>query len=429
MLEKESPIWRPLLQMKNAPPPLKVKRAEGITLELEDGRKLINCVSSWWVTLHRHGHPKIAEAIYKQALTCELVNFSDFTHDPAEDLAKRLLSKLPASFTRLFFSDDGSTSVEIALKMACQYWHNCGVKTRRSFFRFEGGYHGDTLGGMSVGNDSVFHRPFLPLLFEVTTVPFPDTYEGDTAVEQKEQSALQAIEQSLRESPEKYAGIIIEPLIQAAAGMRICRNQFLKKLRDLANRHNLLLIYDEVMTGFGRTGDWFACTKSGIAPDILCLAKGLSGGFVPMAVTVCNEKIYQSFLDDTFEKAFAHSHSFTGSPLGCAAALASLDLLEENEESFRSLEQLHRAHLEKLRQHPKVDRVRCCGTIAAFDIVTKESTGYLNPVGKVMKERLMDKGFYFRPLGNSLYFMPAYCITQKELSGAYAAIESCLETI
>jgi adenosylmethionine-8-amino-7-oxononanoate aminotransferase len=273
-------LWYPYTQAKTAPEPLKVKSAQGAWLELQDGSRLLDCISSWWVNLHGHAHPHMAAAIYRQAKQLEHVIFAGFTHDPAEQLAEQLVNLLPAPLSRVFFSDNGSTAVEVALKMAYQYWQNQG-QSRQKFLAFEGAYHGDTVGAMAVGARSLFSQVFADLLFEVEFVPFPDTDLSDTEAESREAQAIEAIAQKLQ--THAYAGIIIEPLVQGAGGMRMCRPAFLQKLRHLTQQFETLLIADEVMTGFGRTGDWFACTKAAIAPDIICLSKGLTGGFLPMA--------------------------------------------------------------------------------------------------------------------------------------------------
>lgn len=423
-----SPIWQPFTQMKTAAPPLKVVRGDGIRLELEDGRTILDCISSWWVTIHGHSHPVLAEALYRQAQQLEHVIFAGFTHDPAEQLAAKLLDHLPNSLTRVFFSDNGSTSVEVALKMAYQYWCNQGEPDRTRFIGFEGGYHGDTIGAMSIGQSSLWWQPFAPLMFATDVVAFPATFEGDGNVEAKEAQTLEQIELLLKQA-DRYAGIFIEPLVQGAAGMRICRPQFLQALQQLARRFDVLLIYDEVMTGFGRTGELFACLKSATAPDILCLSKGLSGGCLPLAVTLATEEIYQAFYSDDSQKAFFHGHSYTGNPLACATGVASLQLLEQNPAQYQDLEALHQLGLNHLRDHPRVSQIRTCGTIAAMEITTTAQDGYFNAIGPLLKAKFLEAGFLLRPLGNTLYVMPPYCITAAELDSIYQAIRRILDTL
>lgn len=421
-------IWYPFTQAKTSPPPLKVKSARGIWLELEDGRKIMDCISSWWVNIHGHSHPKIAEAIYRQAQELEHVIFAGFTHQPAETLSEKLVKQLPEGLSRVFFSDNGSTAVEVALKMAYQYWVNQNQQ-RQKFIAFEGAYHGDTFGAMSVGSPSIFSQVFSDMLFDVDFYPFPETYIGDISVEEKEEEILTRLKEKLGQNPQEYAGIIIEPLVQGAGGMRMCRPEFLRELQQLVKQFDTLLIFDEVMTGFGRTGEWFPSLKSQVTPDITCLSKGITGGFLPLSVTVCSEKIYDTFYSDDPIKTLYHGHSYTANPLGCAAALASLELMVENQSVFSSMEDKHLKYLKKLQGNSKVEKLRVTGTIAAMDIVNTQKSGYLNKVGLQIREKSLEKGLLLRPLGNVLYLMPPYCITDKELSEVYDGIYEILKSI
>jgi adenosylmethionine---8-amino-7-oxononanoate aminotransferase len=420
-------IWYPFAQAKTALTPIKIKSAQGIWLKLEDGSQIMDCISSWWVNLHGHAHPKIAEAIYQQAQQLEHVIFAGFTHDPAEQLAEALIAKLPPGFSRVFFSDNGSTAVEVALKMAYQYWINHNQK-RQTFLAFEGSYHGDTVGAMSVGGRSLFSDVYRSLLFDVEYLPFPDTCIGDILVAEKEELILERLREKLDHASEQYAAIIIEPLVQGAGGMRVCRPEFIQSLRKIADEFNTLLIFDEVMVGFGRTGDWFACRKANVTPDIICLSKGLTGGTLPLSVTVCSERIYDAFYSDDPLKALYHGHSYTANPLGCAAALASMALLTANETAFRQMEQLHWKHLQPLLDHPKLERLRLMGTIAAMDIIS-EQPGYLNPISLHIRQQAIAHNLLLRPLGNVLYLLPPYCITPDELALAYQGITAILETV
>ena len=426
--ETDSPIWRPYTQMKTTPPPLKVVKGEGVWLELEDGRRILDCISSWWVTIHGHGHPALAESLYHQAQQLEQVIFTNFTHDPAEQLARKLLTHLPNALTRVFFTDNGSTAIEAALKMAYQYWLNQGETNRTRFLVFEKGYHGDTIGAMSLGIGCSWWEPFRPLLIEMDTVPFPATFDDDPEVEIKESQALEQIESRLKQ--ETYAGIFIEPLIQGAGGMRMCRPEFLRSLQTIARQFGVLMIYDEVMTGFGRTGELFACSKSGTTPDILCLSKGLSGGCLPLAVTLATEAIYQAFYSDDASKMFFHGHSYTGNPLACATGLTSLNLLEQTPQRFRALEALHYRYLETwLKGHSRIEQIRVCGTIVAMEITTDQTSGYFNTIGAELRDRFLELGFFIRPLGNTLYLMPPYCISDRELESIYQVIRKVLDTL
>lgn len=422
-------VWHPFTQAKTALPPIPINRASGAKLYAEDGREFIDLVSSWWVNLHGHAHPDIANAVAKQAQTLEQVIFADFTHAPAAGLAEKITSILPGDLNRVFFSDDGSTAVEVSLKLAHQYWRNKG-EIRKKFIAFDGGYHGDTVGAMSTGAASGFFDAFKPMLFPVDFAPYPETWEGDTDVEQKERSSLNAIEKILTDNPGDIAAIIIEPLIQGAGGMRMCRPEFLQALQALAKEKNVLVIYDEVMTGFGRTGDLFACRKARTQPDLICLSKGLTGGFMALSLTVARDDLYDAFWDDSLDKAFLHGHSFTANPLGCAAGLASFDLLTADscQQRIRGIEALHRSRMLPLNAHPKAHKARVMGTIAALDIKTDDS-GYGAGIGPFLKKSFMDRGLLIRPLGNVVYLLPPYCIEDDELNRAYDVIEEVLHKI
>jgi adenosylmethionine---8-amino-7-oxononanoate aminotransferase len=422
-------IWYPYTQAKTAPDPIEVKSAQGLWLELADGRKIADCISSWWVNLHGHAHPQIVDAIARQAAQLEHVIFAGFTHQPAQQLASQLVARLPENLTRVFYSDNGSTAVEIAIKMAYQYWANVG-KPRRRFMSFEGAYHGDMFGTMAVGTRSIFSDVFHDLLFEVDFCTYPDTYEGDLEVIEKEANCLEKIRQNLSLQPNYYAGIIIEPLVQGVGGMRICRSEFLQGLRELTTEFDTFLIFDEVMTGFGRTGADFACNQAQVQPDLICLSKGITGGFLPLAVTVATERIYESFYSDDPTKTLYHGHSYTANPLGCAAALASLELLTQNQPVYSQMENWHRQHLTELAaRYPQLTRLRVMGTIAAIDIVNQSQSGYLNQVGREIRHHAIECGVLLRPLGNVLYLMPPYCITEAELSWVYRQIDKILAKV
>ena len=420
-------VWHPFTQAQTAPDPIPITSAKGIRLYAEDGREFLDLISSWWVNLHGHAHPTIAAAIAKQAHTLEQVIFAGFTHQPAAQLAHELVQRLPAGLTRVFFSDDGSTAVEVALKMALQYWRNQGEAQRTRFLAFEGGYHGDTVGAMSVGRGSDFFSTYGSLLFEVGLLPYPQTWDGDADVVSKEQAALAVLDAYLAQHGETLAGIIIEPLVQGAAGMRMCRPEFLQQLAAKLRAAGILLIFDEVMTGFGRTGAMFAAIKAQVMPDLICLSKGLTAGFLPMSVTVASEAIYAAFLGENFDRALIHGHSFTANPLGCAAALASLQVFED-EQTLAKLPQIeawHRQGLAQLAGHPAVQHVRVTGTIAAFDVVTTDA-GYTSAVGAQLKAFFHERGLLLRPLGNVVYLLPPYCVTQDELALAYQTIGEAL---
>ena len=422
-------VWHPFTQEQTAPSVTAIASARGATLYGYDGKTYLDLISSWWVTTHGHAHPKIAQAIAQQARTLEQVLFAGFTHAPAVDLATALVEKLPQGLDRVFFSDNGSTSVEVALKMARQYWFNQG-KERLRFLAFKGGYHGDTVGAMSAGHSSGFFSPFRSMLFSVDFLPFPATWEGDTEVELREVAALQALDNYLQQHAGECAAFLLEPLVQGAAGMRMCRPVFLKKLAARLKKSAVLLVFDEVMTGFGRTGTLFACEKAQTTPDIICLSKGLTGGFMPMSVTVCSEDIYAAFLGNTFDKAFAHGHSFTANPLGCAAGLASLALFaEENTlEHIAAIETIHQQRLLALAGHPRVLYPRIMGSIAALDIKATDA-GYASRIGLFLRKFFLDRGFLLRPLGNAVYLLPPYCISATELHQAWDCLEAALQQL
>jgi len=328
-------LWHPTTQVATSPEPLQVRSGRGCELELADGRRLIDAISSWWVTLHGHGEPAIAAAIAAQAQRLEQVIFANFSHEPAEQLATRLSSLI--GLQRLFFSDNGSTAIEVALKIAWQWWANQG-QPRHQLIAFDGAYHGATFGAMAVGERSLFTAPFERLLFEVARVSWPHTHWDDDQVEQREQQALAQLDLALQTPT---AAVILEPLLQGASGMRLVRPGFVRAVASRAAASGALLIADEVMTGFGRTGALFACQKAGVQPDLMALSKGLTGGFLPMGVTMTSERLYQGFIGTDPAVTFFHGHSFTANPLGCAAALASLDLLQANPERFQQFEARH----------------------------------------------------------------------------------------
>lgn len=416
-------IWHPLTQEKTVDLNIAISSAKGAYLYDENNKRYIDLISSWWVNLHGHAHPKIAESIYKQALKLEQVIFAGFTHNPAIELCERLSYLLPSELSKFFFSDNGSTSVEVALKMVYQYWRNKGEDNRKIFLSFEGGYHGDTFGAMSVGHTSGFSGPFKDLLFNVEFMPYPYTWQGDEQTEEKEDKALKKIMSYLASNHERIAAFILEPLVQGASGMRMCRPIFLQRLIDCLREYNILIIFDEVMTGFYRIGEMFALNLIKRTPDIICLSKGLTGGFLPLALTVASKEVYNAFLSDDFYKALTHSHSYTANPLGCAAALASLEILQEVKtlEQVKLISNVHSQCLNKLAKViPQVTAIRSVGTISAFNLGNNiTSYSYSNIE---LKRKFLSKGLLIRPLGNTIYLMPPYCIEAEELAWVYNEI-------
>lgn len=416
----ERHVWHPYTQARFAPRPVPVTGAAGAYLYTADGRAVLDAISSWWVNLHGHAHPAIAAAIARQAAALEQVIFAGFTHEPAAVLARRLAAILPPGLTRVFYSDDGSTAVEIALKLAIQFWANLG-RPRRTIVALEHGYHGDTFGAMSVAERSLFTAPFWPFLFEVALVPSPAVDEA---------RALAELERLLKQRRGDVAALIVEPLVQAAGGMRIYSPGALREMRRLCDTFDTLLVADEVMTGFGRTGTMFASEQAGIGPDIICLAKGLTGGFLPMAATACTERIYEAFASDDPAKTFFHGHSYTANPLGCAAALASLDLFER-EPVFERIERIAAVHAERLPRcaaRPAVREVRRQGTLAVIEVAT-ESPGYTSDVGPRIAAFCFERGVLLRPLGNVVYLLPPYVVTVAELHRVYDVVDECLERL
>jgi len=397
-----------------------VVRGEGAVLHLDDGRELIDGISSWWVNLHGHGNSVIAEAIHEQARRLEHVIFAGFTHDPAEELANRVCDLLPAGLDRVFFSDNGSTAVEVALKMARQYWTNRGEPQRTRILAFDGAYHGDTVGAMSAGARSVFSDAFNPWLFEVERLPYPATWIGDAGVDAKEAAAYDAFAAALDAHEGRIAAMILEPLVQGAGGMRMARAAFLKRVCDAARERGILLIFDEVMTGFGRTGTLFALEQIGITPDFLCLSKGLTGGFLPMSITVTSSRIQDAFRGADASHTFWHGHSYTANPLGCAAALASLDLTVKAVPRIREVEARHRRFIGELPEgwyHPRV-----CGSILAMDLKTDGESGYFADVGPKLRAAFIREGVLLRPLGDTVYVMAPYVTTEAQNERIYEAL-------
>ena len=417
-------IWPPFTQITNSKPQQEVTHGKDALLFTKDPQQeLIDGISSWWVTLHGHSNEYIANAIFNQAKSLEQVIFADFLHPQAKRLAERL-SKL-TQLERLFFSDKGSTAVEVALKIAYQSWQNQG-ETRTQIIAFEGAYHGDTFGAMALGERNIFNENFDNLMFPVKRAPWPSTWINDDEVERKEHEAIQKLITLLKVPT---VAVILEPLVQGAGGMNMVRPEFIKKVSEVVKNNNSLLIADEVLTGFGRCGGLFAFQRANIIPDLISISKGLTGGFLPMGITLTKEKIFQSFIDESPRKTFWHGHSFTANPLGCAAANASLDLLEKEPQKYLSLEKKHFDHLVKFRKLPFIKKIRITGTIAAFDLELGKNVGYLNDIGKKIKSLSMKKGLFIRPLGNVVYLLPPICITDDQLDKSYQIIWQTLNDL
>ncbi len=417
-------VWHPFTQEQTAAPRLPVSHGRGPWLYDTDNRAYLDLVSSWWVNLFGHGCPHIAQSIAAQANKLEHVLFAGCTHEPAVQLCESLNAMLPAQLGKFFFSDNGSTAVEVALKMAHQYWKNAHGQERKLFIGFEGGYHGDTFGAMSVGAHCGYHDQFRSLFFESVAIPFPQTWWNDQEVQASEQAALAALEAALIRHAGQVAAMIMEPLVQGAAGMRMCRPQFVAKACALARAHDTLVIFDEVMTGFGRTGTRFAFEQTGVVPDFLCVSKGITGGFLPLALTITGDHIYEAFLSERADRAFSHGHSYTANPLACAAAVAAMDLLvtDETARALQVLPQCHHEGLQLLQQAvPAILRPRVTGTIAAFDLPPSypHSSGQLH-------QRFLEKGLLIRPIGQTVYVLPPYVTSPAQLRAAYETMGQVL---
>jgi len=412
-------IWHPYTQMRTAAKPIGIVRGDGLYLFDEDGKRYLDMISSWWVNIHGHAHPHIAQQVAEQLQTLEHVIFAGFTHQGAVSLGERLLAILPANQKRIFYTDNGSTAVEVALKMALQYWHNKDEE-RHKILAFNHGYHGDTFGAMAVSGRGVFTSPFFPFLFHVDFIepPLPG---------KEEESLSQLYDHIERGDP--IAAFIFEPLVQGTGGMLMQNAKALDKMIDIAQKNNIITIADEVMTGFGRTGKMFATDYLEHKTDIMCLSKGLTGGTMPLGVTSCSEDIYSAFLSDDRTKALFHGHSYTANPLACAAALASLDILQTEECFYRILEisKMHEAFLEEIVGHVSVQAVRVLGTILAIEIKTSDKSSYFNNMRDFIYNFFIDRGIILRPLGNIIYLIPPYCTEKEDLQYTYAAIVELLE--
>jgi adenosylmethionine-8-amino-7-oxononanoate aminotransferase len=420
--------WHPYTQMRNARPPLPLVRASGAYLYTEGGRAIFDGISSWWVNLHGHSVPRINEALARQAEAFGHVMFAGFTHEPGARLAAALAAR--SGLPYCFFSDNGSTAVEVAMKMAYQYWRNQGAPQRTRFVAFSGAYHGDTFGAMAASATSLFHGTFADLLFTVDRAhgaTCPNT--GDT-----EPCALQCphrLENVLERIGDHVAAVLLEPMVQGAGGMRIGHAAHLRAVDDAVRAHGTLLIADEVFTGFGRTGPLFACQHGPIQPDLMCLSKALTAGYMPLGVTLASTAIFNAFLSDDHSFTFFHGHSFTANPLACAVALESLALFDEAKCLSRvdEISHLYTECLPELADIPGVSHVRQLGAIAAFDLQHQEK-GYTSPVGSHLGAACMRRGLFVRPLGNVVYFLPPYCIRDEEVKWAFSVMrDACHEVL
>ncbi|NCD72034.1 adenosylmethionine--8-amino-7-oxononanoate transaminase [Mucilaginibacter agri] len=411
-------IWHPYTQMQTAGLPVGIVRGEGALLFDENGKEYIDAVSSWWVNLYGHAHPHIAKKIAEQLTKLEHVIFAGFTHQPAVELAERLLTIIPDNQKRVFYSDNGSTAIEVAIKMCLQYWHNQG-KSRTKMLAFKNAYHGDTFGAMAVSGRSAFTAAFDNLLFEVEFIDLP-TREN-----------IEDLKSHISHLKSDLACFIFEPLIQGSGGMIMYEAEWLDELLKHCKAENVLTIDDEVFTGFGRTGKPFACDYLTEQPDIMCFSKGLTGGTMALGVTTCTSEIYNMFLSDDKMKTLFHGHSFTANPIACTAALASMDLFisEETKGNIKRIKEQHSLFKAKVEKHPKVRTARQTGTIVALEWETGNSTSYLSPLRDRLYNYFLEAGIVLRPLGNIVYILPPYCITNDQLNYIYTKIFDALNEI
>jgi adenosylmethionine-8-amino-7-oxononanoate aminotransferase len=402
--DDEKYVWHPFTQVKTEQSPLVITHAIDATLIASDGKSFLDCNSSWWVNVHGHGNEHIADALQDQFHQIDHVIFAGVSHPKAIELARRVCEKLNNELEKVFFSDNGSTAVEVALKMAIQYWHNLNIQRPR-ILALEGAYHGDTFGAMSVGERDCFNVPFEPYFFQVDFLPFP-TPESEMELLNKAENLLKT---------QEYGCLIVEPLIQGSAGMRIYSINFLEQLTILAKKYKTLVIYDEVMTAWGRTGKLFAFEHTSVQPDIICLSKGLTGGVLPLGLTVTTNALFNAFLSDKRAKAFLHGHSYTANPLACAAACASLDLFDESKtwNQIISISERNRSYQRKIENHPQIRAVRSLGTILAIELNDSEN-GYFSQKKELAYHYFLDNGLLLRPLGNVIYINPPYCLSKEE---------------
>ncbi|MFN3311216.1 MAG: adenosylmethionine--8-amino-7-oxononanoate transaminase [Thermomonas sp.] len=442
-------LWHPCTQMREHPgalPLFPVARGEGAWLVGMDGRRVLDGVSSWWTNLHGHAEPRIADAIGRQAHRLEQVILAGFSHAPAVELAERLLAVAPreagrAPLAKVFYADNGSSGVEVALKMAFHWFHNRGEHRRTRFIALTGSYHGETLGALSVGDIPLYRRVYAPLLLEALFAPSPDAFGARDAAdaEARAHAAADALAAMLEAHPGEICALILEPLLQCAGGMRMHHPAYLRRVRDLCDAHGVLLIADEIAVGFGRTGTLFACEQApggGIQPDLLCLSKGLTGGFLPLCAVLATQAIYDGFLDDSRERAFLHSHSYSGNPLACAAALASLDILQQDDVLARNRGTAAKMgeRAARFTAHPAVAEVRQTGMVVAIELQPERGNAEDGHAVEIAGRRglrlyraALEAGALLRPLGDVLYWMPPYCVGDRELNVLEAATAAALE--
>jgi adenosylmethionine-8-amino-7-oxononanoate aminotransferase len=431
-------VWHPCTQMKDHEwlPMIPIVRGAGVWLEDADGRRYLDAISSWWVNLFGHANPRIAAAIACQLGRLEHVMLAGFTHEPAIELAERLTALAPTGLTRCFYADNGSSAIEVALKMSFHYWRNAGRPAKRRFVTLTNSYHGETLGALAVGHVELYRDIYQPLLMDVMSVPSPDCYQREPGESWEEHSRrmFSHMEETLARHADEVCAVIVEPLVQCAGGMRMYHPVYLALLREACDRHGVHLIADEIAVGFGRTGTLFACEQAGITPDFLCLSKGLTGGFLPLSVVLTGERVYEAFYDEYASlRAFLHSHSYTGNPLACSAAIATLDIFRDDDVITRN--RALAAHLGQrageLAGLPHVAEVRQQGMIVAVELARDGDRKRPFPWQERRGLRVYQHGLrheaLLRPIGNVVYFMPPYVITREEIDGLVATASAGIE--
>ncbi|MBM3202834.1 adenosylmethionine--8-amino-7-oxononanoate transaminase [Candidatus Woesearchaeota archaeon] len=431
-------LWHPCTQMQDHEdlPPIPVRRGQGVWLEDYSGHRYLDAISSWWVNLFGHSHPYINAALQEQLETLEHVILAGFSHEPAISLAERLLALAPAGLGRCFYADNGSAAVEVALKMSFHYWQNVGKPAKTRFIALGNGYHGETLGALSVGDVALYRSTYAPLLLTPITVSSPDCFNAEPGESWAEYSrrAFTHMAEALETQADEVCAVIIEPLVQCAGGMRMHDPVYLRLLREACDRHGVHLIADEIAVGFGRTGTLFASEQAGICPDFLCLSKGLTGGYLPLSCVLTTDLIYQAFYANyTRLKAFLHSHSYTGNALACRAGLATLDLFEQTQalDRNRHLAACLRMACQRLDDHPHLSEVRQTGMILAVDLLLDRKKRLPYPWqerrGYRAYRKALELGVLLRPLGNVLYFMPPYVVTPEEIDLMVTVAEKAVQ--
>ena len=420
-VKKTSPIWHPFTQHALFPEMTHIERGDGAYLYTKDGQRLIDGISSWWVVTHGHCHPRLQAAAKAQMEKLDQVIFAGYTHEPAEEVARGMVDLTPDGLDYAFFSDSGSTSVEVAIKMALGYWYHTGSK-RSKILVMENSYHGDTIGTMSVGERGVYNNPYNSLLFTVDSVPFP--------AKGREQETLDQLEAKIKADPDGVAAFIVEPLVQGAGGMMMYSAETLKEMHRICREHDVLFIADEVMTGWGRTGTLFACEQAGFTPDIACYSKGITGGFMPLAVTMCHSRIFDAHYSEDRSKTFFHSSSYTANPIACAVAAENIRMWRDEPvmERVNRLAASHERWLADLAKDDRVENLRQCGTIAAFDIKVTDG-GYLSDIAPRLYRYFQANGILLRPLGNTVYLLTPYCLSDADLSHIYNTIGAALDEL